>query len=140
MELWLGAGYAGGSANRPVSKNVQSAVVKQTMISGAGGLGYRLFLYKGFYSVFLLGGGFMYGTMQIDYSSLPVKPVDPANQQAVSTQTFDSSAPVASADFRFGYDILRNVALEVGLGYTEYFYVDHASGLLSGRVGLGISF
>lgn len=95
------------------------------------GIGYQIFRHKRFFTHAMLGGGFFYSKLQLDYSQLKYVPADATS---VSGQLY---GPTLSGGLRAGFQLNPYLSWEIGLNYQLTFLQGATGGNLVSTMGIG---
>ena len=100
------------------------------------GLGFKLFQLGKLDLQALAFGGFYYGQISLDYSTLSSAPRDPITLAETSNRSFNQFGPSISGGLRVSYELNNYIDLELGGAYSQVFFnqlsirsIDIATGL-----------
>ena len=136
MQISLLAGMQFGSTNLSVVTDTKPIRASLLGISSAAHIGYRFDFWRLYLTPFA-GGGFYFGNITLDYSTLTVLPVD-GKGNPKSSATLNVSAPFAEFGVHLGVQINRILAIQLTAQYRQYAYVGADAG--QGYFGAGFSF
>ncbi|AFM11143.1 autotransporter domain-containing protein [Turneriella parva] len=134
LAIDIAGGAQFGSTNLNVANDSKKVKADATDYSLAAHLGLRIDAWR-FSFMPLAGGGFSLASLNLDYSTLSVAPVDSTGKE-LNSDTINTSAPFAEGGLKLGFRITQRLHLNVQGLYRQHFYIGASVGQVIATGGL----
>ncbi|HRP70780.1 MAG TPA: hypothetical protein PLY93_14745 [Turneriella sp.] len=127
-----------GSGNLTIANDTKKISANALDIYVAAHLGYEFAFWR-FSAAPLLGGGFSFASINLDYNTLSTLPLTPSGEKRSSAK-INASAPFAEGGVKLAFQVTKNIYLHAYALYRQSFYMSTSVGELFTLGGLSMRF
>lgn len=132
------AGVNFGSGALAIATDTKKINANALDIYAAAHLGYEFTFWR-FNAVPLVGGGFSFASVNLDYNTLSALPLTPSGEKRSSAK-INASAPFAEGGVKLAFKVTKNIYLHAYALYRQSFYMSTSVGELFTLGGLSMRF